>query len=400
MMTARKRVRPLPTHRLAVRHSVDYSSSDLFTSDDSSETSSDSSSDDISDSSFSLSSSDYSSRALPSGMRSSHQLCSSVPSIPYSYAAITERPSHSSFAGPSRKRSRSPTISVLISSPITRALSPIRADLLPPPKRIRSSDFVTDLEDCSNESYESSVPRDTRLRDDVVVRGSDEPYSEPDVDPEIQEEINECITYADALRAEGIDAKVVIETVAREEVETSARGPIEVRVKRVTHPVRSQFTEFRLLRALRGPQLGISWTGSKTGSNEAIAKAYAIRGGGENHNSNVVMGTFLLNNCYASMLFDSGADRSFVSSTFSALLDVAPSTLDTSHPLDVDLMPVELGSFDVIIGMDWLAKYHAVIVCDEKIVRIPYGEEVLIIQGDDCDSGCKLKLNIISCTKT
>nr|GFA97588.1 putative reverse transcriptase domain-containing protein [Tanacetum cinerariifolium] len=48
-------------------------------------------------------------------------------------------------------------------------------------------------------------------------------------------------------------------------------------------------------------------------------------------------------------------------------------------------MPVELGSFDVIIGMDWLAKYHALIVCDEKVVRIPYGDEVLIIRGDNCD---------------
>ncbi|GJR43974.1 retrotransposon protein, putative, ty3-gypsy subclass [Tanacetum coccineum] len=68
------------------------------------------------------------------------------------------------------------------------------------------------------------------------------------------------------------------------------------------------------------------------------------------------------------------------------------------HPFDIDLMPVELGSFDVIIGMDWLAKYHALIVCDEKVVRIPYGNEVLIIRGDSCDGGSKL--NIISCTKT
>nr|GEX51199.1 reverse transcriptase domain-containing protein [Tanacetum cinerariifolium] len=107
-----------------------------------------------------------------------------------------------------------------------------------------------------------------------------------------------------------------------------------------------------------------------------------IGGGGTNLDSNIATGTFLLNNCYASMLFDSGANRSFVSTTFSALLDVAPSTLDTSyaveladgrisktnivlrgcmlgllgHPFDIDLMPVELGSFDVIISMDWLAK--------------------------------------------
>ncbi|GJU58398.1 putative reverse transcriptase domain-containing protein [Tanacetum coccineum] len=119
--------------------------------------------------------------------------------------------------------------------------------------------------------------------------------------------------------------------------------------------------------------------------------AYAIGGGGVNPDSNVVTGTFLLNNSYASMLFDSGTDRSFVSSTFSALLNVTPSTLDTSHPFDIDLMAVELGSFDVIIGMDWLAKYHAVIVCDEKIIRVPYGDEMLIIRGDDCDNGITSK---------
>ncbi|GJV33387.1 hypothetical protein Tco_1393787 [Tanacetum coccineum] len=76
-------------------------------------------------------------------------------------------------------------------------------------------------------------------------------------------------------------------------------------------------------------------TGNQTGSNEATTKAYAIRGGGSNPDSNVVTGTFLLNNCYASMLFDSGADWSFVSSTFSALFDVAPSTLDTSYAVEL-----------------------------------------------------------------
>ncbi|GKD64264.1 hypothetical protein Tco_1306372 [Tanacetum coccineum] len=47
-------------------------------------------------------------------------------------------------------------------------------------------------------------------------------------------------------------------------------------------------------------------------------------------------------------------------------------------------MLVELSSFDVIASMDWLAKHHAVIACDEKIIRIPYGDEVLIIEGDGC----------------
>ncbi|GJW19629.1 putative reverse transcriptase domain-containing protein, partial [Tanacetum coccineum] len=142
-----------------------------------------------------------------------------------------------------------------------------------------------------------------------------------------------------------------------------------------------------------GNQVG-NKTGNQTGGNEATARAYAIGGGGTNHDSNVATGR---------------ADRSFVSSTFNALFDVAPSTLDTSyaieladgrisetnvvlrgctlgllgHPFDIDLMPVELGSFDVIISMDWLVKYHVLIVCDEKVVRIPYEDEVLIIRGDD-----------------
>ncbi|GJX49599.1 ALP1-like protein [Tanacetum coccineum] len=76
-------------------------------------------------------------------------------------------------------------------------------------------------------------------------------------------------------------------------------------------------------------------TKNQTGGNEATARAYTIGGGGTNPDSNVVTGTFLLNNCYASMLFDSGADRSFVSSTFSALLDVDPSTLDTSYAIEL-----------------------------------------------------------------
>nr|GEZ52472.1 hypothetical protein [Tanacetum cinerariifolium] len=74
---------------------------------------------------------------------------------------------------------------------------------------------------------------------------------------------------------------------------------------------------------------------NKTGGNEVTARAYAISGGGTNPDSNIVTGTFLLNNCYASMLFDSGADRSFVSTTFSALLDVAPSTLNTSYAIEL-----------------------------------------------------------------
>ncbi|GKB16078.1 putative reverse transcriptase domain-containing protein [Tanacetum coccineum] len=147
--------------------------------------------------------------------------------------------------------------------------------------------------------------------------------------------------------------------------------------------------------------------GNKNGVGEARGKAYVLGGREANLDSNVVKGTFLLNNHYAFMIFNSRADRSFVSTTFSTLLDITPDTLDVSHavelavirisetntilrgctlgllghPFNIDLMPVELGSFDIIIGMDWLANHHAVIVCDEKIVRIPFGDEVLIVQG-------------------
>ncbi|GJW86114.1 putative reverse transcriptase domain-containing protein [Tanacetum coccineum] len=166
--------------------------------------------------------------------------------------------------------------------------------------------------------------------------------------------------------------------------------------------------------------------GNKNGVGEARGKAYVLGGGEANPDSNVVKGTFLLNNHYASMIFDLGADRSFVSTTFSTLLDITLDTLDVSyaveladgrtsetntilkgctlgllgHPLNIDLMLVELGSFDVIIGMDWLANHHAVIVYDENIMRIPYGNEVLIVQGDRDGKGEKPKLNITSCTRT
>ncbi|GJS15245.1 putative reverse transcriptase domain-containing protein [Tanacetum coccineum] len=65
-----------------------------------------------------------------------------------------------------------------------------------------------------------------------------------------------------------------------------------------------------------------------------------------------------------------------------------------------DNVVAELGSFDAIIGMDWLAKHQAVIACAEKIVRIPWKNKTLIIHGDGSTQGNVTRLNIISCTKT
>nr|GEU77035.1 hypothetical protein [Tanacetum cinerariifolium] len=115
-----------------------------------------------------------------------------------------------------------------------------------------------------------------------------------------------------------------------------------------------------------------------------------------NPNSNVVTSTFLLNKRYASILFDTRADRSFVSTAFSSLIDIIRTTLD--HGYDIELAE-EMGSFGVIIGMDWLSKYHAVIVCDEKIIRIPFGNEILIVRGDERSNEHGSRVNIISCTK-
>ncbi|GJR68390.1 putative reverse transcriptase domain-containing protein [Tanacetum coccineum] len=135
--------------------------------------------------------------------------------------------------------------------------------------------------------------------------------------------------------------------------------------------------------------------GNSNENGTAQGRAYALGGRDASPDSNVITGTFLLNNRYAIILFDTGADRSFVSNTFSALINITPTTLEShydveladgkiigvntiirgctlnfmNHPFNIDLMPVPLGSFDVIIGMDWLTKYHGVIICDEKIVH-------------------------------
>nr|GFA65405.1 hypothetical protein [Tanacetum cinerariifolium] len=133
-------------------------------------------------------------------------------------------------------------------------------------------------------------------------------------------------------------------------------------------------------------------SGNKTGGNEVTTKAYAIGGGGTNPNSNVVMGMFLLNNCYASMLFDSGTDRSFVSIAFSAFLDVAPSILDTSYA--VELPNGRISKMNIIFRRHTLGLLgHPFKINLMPVVRIPYGDEVLIIRGDNCNGENKSKEN-------
>nr|GEX99036.1 hypothetical protein [Tanacetum cinerariifolium] len=153
---------------------------------------------------------------------------------------------------------------------------------------------------------------------------------------------------------------------------------------------------------------------------EVRGRAYAIKDA-EPKGPNVVTGTFLLNNCYAFVLFDSGFDRSFVDTRFSSMLNIDPVKVGASyeveladgrvvsmnivlkgytlnlvnHIFEIDLMPIELGTFDVIIIMDWLVKHDAVIVCGEKVVRIPFGNKILIVKHDKGVS----RLKVIYCIK-
>ncbi|GJX19645.1 reverse transcriptase domain-containing protein [Tanacetum coccineum] len=145
----------------------------------------------------------------------------------------------------------------------------------------------------------------------------------------------------------------------------------------------------------------------KTTNNTAQGRAYMLRNRNTHQDPNVVTGMFLLNQHLAIVLFDSGADKSFVSISLASMLNIPPITLDTTYetkmangnlvgtntfiqdctlimldqPFEIDLMPIQLGSFDVVIGMDWLSKYHTRIICDEKVVHIPIDNETLIIRG-------------------
>nr|GEY03746.1 hypothetical protein [Tanacetum cinerariifolium] len=115
------------------------------------------------------------------------------------------------------------------------------------------------------------------------------------------------------------------------------------------------------------------------------------------------------------------SDRSFVATRFSVMLDIDPIKIGASYEVkladgrvastntilkgctlnlvnyifELDLMSIELGTFDVIIGMDWLVKHDVVIICGKKVVRIPYGNEMLIVKSDKRVS----QLKVISCIK-
>ncbi|GKB93412.1 reverse transcriptase domain-containing protein [Tanacetum coccineum] len=140
----------------------------------------------------------------------------------------------------------------------------------------------------------------------------------------------------------------------------------------------------------------------------AQGRAYMLRDRNAHQDPNVVTGMFLLNQHLARVLFDYGADKSFISTSLASMLNILRITIDTFYDIEmadgnlvstntviqgytltllnqsfeIDLMPIKLSSFDIVVGMDWLSKYHAKILCDEKVVHIPIKNETLIIRGD------------------
>ncbi|GJX39150.1 putative reverse transcriptase domain-containing protein [Tanacetum coccineum] len=161
-----------------------------------------------------------------------------------------------------------------------------------------------------------------------------------------------------------------------------------------------------------GNQLAIEGNrNNRGGGNQVRGKAYNA-----NMNANeavqdpkVVTGTFSINDHFASVLFDFGADFSFISTEFANLLNMCPSIVRPGYVIEIadekrvevdrifldcklelgnslfsiDLIPLGHGSFDVIVGMDWLARNKAMIICHEKVVEIPVvGGEALRIHGE------------------
>ncbi|GJR44196.1 putative reverse transcriptase domain-containing protein [Tanacetum coccineum] len=154
--------------------------------------------------------------------------------------------------------------------------------------------------------------------------------------------------------------------------------------------------------------------------NQARGRAFMLGAEEARQDPNIVTGTFTLNNHFATTLFDSGADYSFVSTTFIPLLGLEPSDLGYRYEIeiasgklveidkvikgckleiegyvfDIDLIPSRHGSFDVIIGMDWLSNYRAKIICHEKVVRIPLPDgKVLRVVGERPEEKARLLMS-------
>ncbi|GJR68235.1 putative reverse transcriptase domain-containing protein [Tanacetum coccineum] len=151
----------------------------------------------------------------------------------------------------------------------------------------------------------------------------------------------------------------------------------------------------------------------------ACPRAFMLGAEEAHQDPNIVTGTFTLNNNFT--LFDSGVDYSFVSTTFIPLLGLEPSDsgfgykieiasgqiieIDKvikgckleieGHVFDIKLIPFGHGSFDVIIGMDWLSNYKAEIIFYEKVVRIPLPDgKVLRVVGERPEEKARFMMGV------
>ncbi|GJU98085.1 putative reverse transcriptase domain-containing protein, partial [Tanacetum coccineum] len=154
--------------------------------------------------------------------------------------------------------------------------------------------------------------------------------------------------------------------------------------------------------------------------NQARGRAFMLGAEEARQDPNIMTGTFTLNNHFATTLFDSGADYSFVSTTFIPMLGLEPIDLGfryeieiaseklveidkvikgckleiKDHVFDIDLIPFGHRSFDVIIGMDWLSNYKSKIICHEKVVRIPLPDgKVLRVVGERPEEKTRLLMS-------
>nr|GEV79171.1 reverse transcriptase domain-containing protein [Tanacetum cinerariifolium] len=120
---------------------------------------------------------------------------------------------------------------------------------------------------------------------------------------------------------------------------------------------------------------------SRNNGNQVKGKAFNVNVVGALQDPNVVTCTFSLNHHYATVLFDSGADFSFISTSFAPLLNVKSSFVNPRYLIEIaDGKKVEV---DRVIRMDWLSEHKGEIVCHEKVVRIPLESgEILIFQGE------------------
>ncbi|GKF33052.1 putative reverse transcriptase domain-containing protein, partial [Tanacetum coccineum] len=148
---------------------------------------------------------------------------------------------------------------------------------------------------------------------------------------------------------------------------------------------------------------------NRNNGNQARGRAFNVNVVEALQDPNVITGTFSLNDHFATVLFDSGVDFSFISTEFLSLLNVKPSIVNPGYVIEIEdgknvevdriirdcklelrnslftinLIPLGHGSFDVLVEMDWLSQNKIVIVCHEKVVEIPLiGGEVLRVQGE------------------